>query len=347
MLIRTLNFLFKFLPIIISISLLTCLPLLFAGQPSQELIENIIKGNRGVLVSSDAPEEKKETVIFQEEKEVGKDLFSSERKLSELQEQARDYREQGLQLQRISDIDNAISFYQKAIALDPSFAIVYNDLGIMYETKGLVDRAEQSYLQSIRLAPEFLSPYSNLALLYEVKGDFEKAAFYWEKRVELGSSSDPWTEKAKEKLSNLATMLPGYREKLIESQTVNLIREILDAKRIEKEKKMEQAQMYLSSARKLYRSGQYTKALEDIDKSLSLDPQDREKVLMREKVVVALEEEKKAEELKKRLKQKKENIQKLRVYFDEGMKYYKLDELDAAKQVFNKIPELATSPQKE
>ena len=61
--------------------------------------------------------------IYSEDENVG----------TTLQREARDYRQEGVEYQRIDDLDTAMAYYQKAIELDPSYTVAYNDLGIIYE----------------------------------------------------------------------------------------------------------------------------------------------------------------------------------------------------------------------
>lgn len=110
--------------------------------------------------------------------------------------QAQQYRQAGLEKQRIGNLAEALSLYQKAIVIDPGYAVAYNDLGVIYEAMGFPERAEESYLKSLKIDPGYLSAYSNLALFYENQRDLEKAAFYWGKRAQIGSPDDPWTQKA-------------------------------------------------------------------------------------------------------------------------------------------------------
>lgn len=136
-------------------------------------------------------------------------LFAADRvgELSSLWEQARYYRNEGVRMQDVGDLDSALKLYQKAAELDPYYQVVYNDLGIIYEAQGELDRAEESYLQALKIDPNFLDPYSNLALFYESKRDLNKAAFYWKKRLELGDPEDPWTIKAGLRLEDVQLAL--------------------------------------------------------------------------------------------------------------------------------------------
>jgi Flp pilus assembly protein TadD len=130
-----------------------------------------------------------------------------EENLSQLQREARVYRSLGLELQRKGDLEQALSFYQKAAALDPSYPVVLNDLGIIYETKGDIERAKECFEKAIALDQYYLSPYTNLALLCEKERNLKGAYFYWKKRAELGLSGDFWTEKAKQRLEDISLIL--------------------------------------------------------------------------------------------------------------------------------------------
>jgi tetratricopeptide (TPR) repeat protein len=125
------------------------------------------------------------------------------------QEQARKYRELGLEYQRMGNLAEALSFYQKAIAMYPNFAVAYNDIGVVYEAMGSLDRAEENYLKSSKIDPTYSSVYTNLALFYENQRNLDKAAFYWSKRVEAGAPDDLWTQKAASRLRDIRMSLSG------------------------------------------------------------------------------------------------------------------------------------------
>lgn len=161
--------------------------------------------------------------------------FPAQSELSELQKQARIYREQGLAAQKQGDMGQAASFYQKAILLDPKYAAPYNDLGVVLGAKGDLKQAKEMYLKAIQIEPAYPNSYSNLALLYERQGDYTNAIQYWMKRAARGDSNDPWTQMARERLENLTQLYPQAYHK-IESQLVNQECPGL----IEKEKELQQ-----------------------------------------------------------------------------------------------------------
>ncbi|MBU0759556.1 MAG: tetratricopeptide repeat protein [Candidatus Omnitrophica bacterium] len=125
---------------------------------------------------------------------------------AELKEDAESYRDQGHKVQQIGEIDQAISWYQKAASLDPNYAAPHNDLGILFETKGWLDRAEVEYQKAISIDGNYAKAHTNLALLYERKGELEKAAFHWMRRYKLGTPQDPWTQEARQRLEKIGLL---------------------------------------------------------------------------------------------------------------------------------------------
>jgi Flp pilus assembly protein TadD len=123
------------------------------------------------------------------------------------EEQAIQYREMGLEYQGMGNLVEAMSFYQKAVTLHPNFAAAFNDIGVVFEAMGQADRAEENYLKAVKIDPFYSSTYTNLALLYEGRRDFQKAAFFWGKRVETGDQNDPWTQKAATRLRDIRSAL--------------------------------------------------------------------------------------------------------------------------------------------
>ena len=133
-----------------------------------------------------------------------------------LREEAISYRMQGYEAQRRGDTANALSFYQKAAALDPSYPTPLNDIGVLLEDQGRLEEAEHSYEQALTLNPNYLEAHANLAMLYERMGQKEKAVFHWMKRYQLGDPYDPWTARAEERLVALGVLkaYPGMKGKI-------------------------------------------------------------------------------------------------------------------------------------
>lgn len=222
-----------------------------------------------------APEYKKKAAVSKKKKgtlETWDNL-----NLSELQSQARAYRAQGAQLQQHGDLDGAMSLYQKAIELDPAYAVAYNDLGVILEAKGFTDRAEESYLKAAKIDPGYLSAYTNLALLYQNKRELDKAAVYWKKRAELGSPDDPWTEKARQRLEDIRFALSDNPiEDFKEQEAIGLLKDVANEKSLLKKDNKELAKFHFKRAKQSYSKGDEVAAFKEAVDASQLDPSNTE-----------------------------------------------------------------------
>lgn len=230
--------------------------------------------NQGYLAYRDIPETK-EAVAQQAS------LPQKKEKLSLSQEQARGYRSEGLRLQSIGNLDAAMSLYQKALELDPAYAVVYNDLGIIYEIKGFFARAEESYLKSLSIAPNYLSAYSNLALFYENQRDLDRATFYWQKRAKLGLLDDPWTQKAIQRLKDIRSVQEpaSFERETREQEMVGLMKDVLEQKSVVRSSQYDikvLAQKYFDEAKRSYYEGNYATAVKQAVDAQQLDPANKE-----------------------------------------------------------------------
>ena len=122
------------------------------------------------------------------------------------QEEAVSYRQQGYDAQQRGDNAAALSYYQKAAALDPAYATPLNDAGILLEREGRLQEAEQAYTQALTVNPNYPEAHANLAMLYERSGQQEKAIYHWMKRYELGQPTDAGTARAEERLLALGIL---------------------------------------------------------------------------------------------------------------------------------------------
>jgi len=71
--------------------------------------------------------------------------------------------------------DEAVSAYEKAIAVGGENAVVYNSLGNVFRDRRETDRAIEMYRKSIEVDPMLPLSYSNLAILLMDSGDREAA----------------------------------------------------------------------------------------------------------------------------------------------------------------------------
>lgn len=203
--------------------------------------------------------------------------FNKQEELNVLESQARAYRQDGIKAQDMGDLDSAMKLYQKAIELDPSYAVAYNDLGVIYEAKGMTDRAEESYLKAIKTDPYYLSTYTNLALLYEEKRELNKAAYCWKKRAELGDLQDPWTQKARQRFSDIRLSLsPRPVQDSREQDVIKMMKDIANEKYIMRHDDKMLARRHFDKAKDSYAKDDYATAVKQALDAYHLDPENKD-----------------------------------------------------------------------
>lgn len=193
------------------------------------------------------------------------------------QMQAKQYRKLGLEKQRFGNLSEAMSLYQKAVAINPGYADAYNDLGVVYEAIGDLDRAEESYLKALKIDPGYASVYTNLALLYENQRNLEKAAIYWDKRVKIGSADDPWTQKAASRLKDIRTVLskqPIYD--LREREVLSLTKDVAVSKAALNKDDKALAQKHFQKAKESFKKGDLATAIKEALDAQNLDENNSE-----------------------------------------------------------------------
>lgn len=104
--------------------------------------------------------------------------------------------------------DSAIHYYQKALALAPTWSFPYNNLGIQYWENKMYDKAIENCLKSISYAPNNGSPYNVLGHVYEETGKYELAKTNYLKSISL----DPKSSYPYNGLGNVYMDLEDYEK---------------------------------------------------------------------------------------------------------------------------------------
>jgi tetratricopeptide (TPR) repeat protein len=82
----------------------------------------------------------------------------------------------GVAYHHMFDIADAKKSYERAIALDPSYAQAINNLGAIYHSEKNYKQAEKLYRRAIKLDPNAPLYYSNLGTAYFFSGNAKKGA---------------------------------------------------------------------------------------------------------------------------------------------------------------------------
>lgn len=259
----------------------------------------------------------------------------AEEKLSEFQKQARDYRQEGLRLQKDGDYEGALNLLQKSIEIDPGYASAQNDIGIIYESLGFTEQAEASYLEAAKLSPELPGPYSNLALFYESQDRQKEAIDYWAKRAKTGVDDDPWKKRAQDRFFELIALHPEIQEQYIAEESRLLIDAVAEEKRAKKIEEEKQSQEFYLSSRKHYKNADYQKAIEDLDRSLSLDSANADKLKFKEEINALMDK-----------KERQKRLSEIKTFSQNGLKAYQENNPAQAEKDFAQVLELIKVPQK-
>ncbi len=192
-----------------------------------------------------------------------------------------EYRDKGLEAQRGGDVDTALAYYQKAVEMDPTFALAYNDAGVIYESKGWLDQAKQAYAKAIDLDPTMPGPYYNLGSIYEREGDLDKAVYYFKKRVVMGDWNDEWTMKARRELQGMGVSDPEIKADFFDKYLADFKPgDIANAKPkgndLNPKKRKRDARLHLMRGKQLYYMGMYNEALTEFGVAEVLDPKNKE-----------------------------------------------------------------------
>lgn len=95
------------------------------------------------------------------------------------------YYSAGLAKTQLGDYDSALSYYEKSLALNSKYADTYYNIGSLYFYNKNYKTALQYYLKSVELEPTDVSSLYNAGSMYIWLSDFKKAIPYLEKAVEL------------------------------------------------------------------------------------------------------------------------------------------------------------------
>lgn len=250
-------------------------------------------------------------------------IVYSEQTTSLLEPTADAYRRLGYEAQKKGQWDQALRYYEKAVALGYRNPTIYNDLGVLYEQLGQPKQALWYYEEALKLDPNYLPAYTNLAYFYKDRGDTVTALKYFKKRLALSSTNDPWADKIR---SEIAALLDpdGRRQKVAVADALGRLEE--QRNRQIRMNRIHEFAEQVAQARQLYAQGmrlleekKYDEALQIFDAAARLNPGDP----------VLLEARRRAEEERK--------IEWIRREAQDAVFKLKTGEADEAQKKFQNI----------
>ena len=82
--------------------------------------------------------------------------------------------------------EDAITYYTKALKVNPKDAIAYNNRGLAWGKKGDYDNAISDYTKAVEIDSQFADAYKNRGSAYYDKGDYDHTCSDFQKSCELG-----------------------------------------------------------------------------------------------------------------------------------------------------------------
>ncbi|MFH1415581.1 MAG: tetratricopeptide repeat protein [Elusimicrobiota bacterium] len=95
----------------------------------------------------------------------------------------------GLTYLAMKEYSYAVESFSKALAYNPGYAQIYNDLGLALYRQGKTDEAVKAYAEGLRKDPRNLNMIFNMALAYEMTGSI-KADEYWKEYLRISPEND-------------------------------------------------------------------------------------------------------------------------------------------------------------
>jgi tetratricopeptide (TPR) repeat protein len=102
----------------------------------------------------------------------------------------------GLLLHRMGRYDEAREAYDTAVAQDPQCAEAAYNLGSLAEDQGDVEAAVAHYRRALDVSPDYADAHFNLAAALARSGHGDDAVTHWQRYLELDSGS-PWAKIAR------------------------------------------------------------------------------------------------------------------------------------------------------
>jgi tetratricopeptide (TPR) repeat protein len=96
----------------------------------------------------------------------------------------------GVAYSMLNDNDKALAAFEEAVRVDPSSVEAWENLGITYQTMSEYAKAREAFAKVVELDPEYVNGKFALADMYFNEGNYEKALEFYEETAEA-KSDDP------------------------------------------------------------------------------------------------------------------------------------------------------------
>ncbi len=83
------------------------------------------------------------------------------------------------------DLNQAITFYKKALRISPEFTEAYNNLGSAWITQGRLTEAQRCFQKALLMNPLYAEAYNNLGSINQNQGKLKEGIFCFRKALEI------------------------------------------------------------------------------------------------------------------------------------------------------------------
>jgi len=119
---------------------------------------------------------------FQSEETMWRDI------LAKRPSNIRAYNDLGLALVKQGKNDEAMTYFKKAMEINPRFIVLYNNIGLLLLNSGDLEQATQFFTQAVTYKPDYAEAVNNLGLAYARAGRYDAARTQYENAIKLDPS---------------------------------------------------------------------------------------------------------------------------------------------------------------
>jgi tetratricopeptide (TPR) repeat protein len=109
--------------------------------------------------------------------------------------EAVDLSNKGIELMQQGRLKEAIDYFDKTLAIDPSFAEILSMKGMVLQTMGRLDEALECYTNAIDINPEILDAYNNMGIILKNQGKYKEAIECYDKALKVCPDVNAWQNK--------------------------------------------------------------------------------------------------------------------------------------------------------
>jgi arylsulfatase A-like enzyme/Flp pilus assembly protein TadD len=167
------------------------------------------------------------------------------------------YHNLGLAYAEEKNFDKAMSFYLKAVEIDPNPSITYYNMGNLYLRQNKNEEAEKYYIKALNLDPQLAEAHYDLGLVYSKKNQLQKAIYHYQEAIKL----KPDWQHPKDRLLEIQNLVAKINQNIKSSEESLL-------------QNPNQPELHKTLATLFYQQDNINDAMNHWESALKLDPND-------------------------------------------------------------------------